>query len=160
VSTAVAAALRGAEAVVFAAGAGPGSTAERKWTVDHGAAVTLVEAAGRAGVRRYVMVSAMGADRYDPDSEEIFQVYLHAKSDADRAVRDSALDWTVVRPGTLTDEPATGRVQIAPSTGRGTIPRDDVAALLAACLDAPASIGAQFEVISGGTLVRDAVAAL
>lgn len=154
----VAAALRLADAVVFAAGAGPGSTALRKYTVDRDGAIKLADAAAQAGVRRYVLVSAMAADDSAPSSEEIFQVYLRAKSEADAAVRASDLDWTIVRPGGLTDDPATGTVTIAESTGRGSIPRDDVAAVVTACLDSPETIGAQFEVITGSARIADAVA--
>lgn len=149
--------LAGAGAVVFAAGAGPGSGAERKLTVDLGAAVKLIEAAQIAGVRRYVMVSAMAADDHDPQSEDVFQVYLRAKAEADRALRASALDWTVVRPGGLTDDPPAGRVKVAERTGRGEIPRADVAHVLAECLRRPETIGRQFELVSGDTPLADAL---
>jgi uncharacterized protein YbjT (DUF2867 family) len=151
--------LAGADAVVFAAGAGPGSGAERKLTVDLGGAVRLIEAAQQAGVRRYVMVSAIGADRYDPDSDDVYQVYLRAKSEADRALRESGLDWTVVRPGGLTDGPATGLVRIAEETPRGEIPRRDVASVIVECLRRPATIGAQFTLIGGDTPIAEALAA-
>ena len=151
--------IAGADAVVFAAGAGPGSGAARKLTVDLGGATSLVDACHRAGVRRYVMVSAISADRHDPASEDVYQVYLRAKSEADRALRESGLDWTVVRPGGLTNDQPTGLVHIAPETGRGQIPRADVAAVLAECLRKPATIGSQFEVIGGDVPVAAAVAA-
>jgi uncharacterized protein YbjT (DUF2867 family) len=153
----LAAHLAGADAVVFAAGAGPGSNAERKLTVDRDGATLLIAGAKLAGIARYVMVSAMGADGFDPDSEEIFQVYLRAKSEADAALRESGLDWTVVRPGGLTDETPTGEIVIGESVDRGTIPRADVAAVLLACLHGAAS-GRQFEVISGPTPIADALA--
>ncbi|MCW2550131.1 MAG: family NAD(P)-dependent oxidoreductase [Mycobacterium sp.] len=151
--------LAGADAVVFAAGAGPGSTAARKLTVDRDGATLLIAAAKQAGVDRYVMVSAMGADSYDPESEEIFQIYLRAKSDADAALRESGLDWTIVRPGGLTDEPPTGGITIGESLDRGTIPRADVAAVVLACLGGAAH-GRQFELISGPTPIADALAEL
>jgi uncharacterized protein YbjT (DUF2867 family) len=154
---ALAAHLNGADAVVFAAGAGPGSGAERKLTVDLGGALKLIEAAQRAGVERYVMVSAIGADRHDPDSDDVFQVYLRAKSEADRALRESGLAWTVIRPGGLTDSPPTGRVQT--DAGRADIPRADVAAVVEACLRDPRTIGRQFDVVSGDLAIADAVAA-
>ena len=115
----VAQVLEGADAVVFAAGGGPASGAARKDTVDRGAAVLLADAAEQAGVRRYVMVSAMGTENADPDSDDVFQVYLRAKQAADDDLRARDLDWTVVRPGRLTDEPATGRVQVGPAGPRG-----------------------------------------
>jgi uncharacterized protein YbjT (DUF2867 family) len=148
---------RSIDAVVFAAGAGPGSTAERKETVDRDGAVLLADAAAVAGAKRYVMVSAMAADTFDPDSDDVFQVYLRAKSEADAAVRASALDWTIVQPGGLTDDRPTGLVTVAESTGRGTIPRADVAALLAHLLASGAAVHRQFEVISGATPIAGAV---
>ncbi|GAS98492.1 NAD-dependent epimerase/dehydratase [Mycolicibacterium canariasense] len=156
----VAEVVRGADAVVFAAGAGPGSGAARKQTVDHDAAVLLADAAEAAGVRRYVMVSAIGADDRSRDAEydEVFGAYIRAKSEADANVRARAgLRTTVVRPGGLTDEPGTGKVTIAESTGRGTIPRADVAGVLLAVLDRPDTAGRTFEVIGGDTPISAAI---
>ncbi len=150
-------ALTGADAVVFAAGAGGSSGAARKLTLDRDGAVLLADAAERAGVRRYVMVSSMGADGFDPGSDEVFQVYLRAKSEADADLRRRDLDWTVVRPGGLTDDAPTGTVRVAAETGRGSIPRADVAAVLAEVLLHGSAVGAQFEVVSGGTPVVDAL---
>jgi uncharacterized protein YbjT (DUF2867 family) len=155
--------LRGADAVVFAAGAGPGSGIDRKSTVDRDAAILLADAAEAAGVRRYLMVSAMGADDrpLDEAADPVFAAYLAAKAAADDEVRSrSGLQSTIVRPGLLTDEVGTGRVRVAESTGRGSIPRADVAAMLAALLDAPATAGLTFELISGETPIADAVSAL
>ena len=149
--------LVGADAVVFAAGAGPGSTAERKLTVDRDGATLLIEAAKAAKVSRYVMISSIGADTFDPDSGEIFQVYLRAKSEADAALRDSGLDWTIVRPGGLTDEPPTGEITIGETVKRGSIPRADVAAIVVECLTGAAK-GSQFEVVSGTTPITEALA--
>jgi nucleoside-diphosphate-sugar epimerase len=159
----VARSLHGADAVVFAAGAGPGSGAARKDTVDRAAAVLLADAAIEAGVLRYLMISAMGADRRagDETSDPVFAAYLRAKAAADEEVLARAkLRTTVVRPGRLTDESGTGRVFLAPSTGRGSVPRRDVAAVLVAVLDAPETAGQTFELISGETPIADAVAAL
>lgn len=155
--------VRGADAVVFAAGAGPGSGAARKETVDRDAAILLADAAEAAGVTRYVMVSALSADdrSLDDSYDEVFRAYMHAKADADANVRArSGLRTTIVRPGGLTDEAGTGDVRIAVSTGRGTIPRADVAAVLLAVLDAPQTAGHTFEVISGATPIAAAVAAI
>ncbi|MFG1933775.1 SDR family oxidoreductase [Mycobacterium sp. NPDC048908] len=152
--------LDGADAVVFAAGAGPGSGAARKESVDRDAAVLLADAAELAKVRRYVMVSSMGADAEAPDDigDPVFVAYLRAKGAADDDVRArTALDSTIVRPGMLTNDPGTGRVHIAADTGRGSIPRADVAAVLLAILDTPGSAGQTFEVISGETPIPDAV---
>ncbi|RFA22503.1 SDR family oxidoreductase [Subtercola boreus] len=152
--------LQGVDAVVFAAGAGPNSTAERKLTVDRDGAILLADAAEVAGIGRYVLISSMGADDFDPDSEEVFQVYLQAKSAADANVRSRNLEWTIIRPGGLTDDAPTGEVTLAESTGRGTIPRADVAALVAAALLDGIAIGAQFEAISGDIPIPDALAAV
>jgi uncharacterized protein YbjT (DUF2867 family) len=153
--------LRGADAVVFAAGAGPGSGAARKETVDRDAAILLADAAQAAGVDRYVMVSAMAADPHATADDEVFQIYLRAKGIADDAIRSrAALTSTIVRPGHLTDGAGTGRVAIAESTGRGAIPRADVAAVLVAVLDEPGTGGQSFDLISGETPITEAVAAL
>ncbi|MGK5632733.1 NAD(P)H-binding protein [Streptomyces sp. URMC 123] len=151
--------LEGADAAVFAAGAGPGSGAARKDTVDRAAAVLFADAAERAGVRRHVVVSAMGADSEPPEgTDPVFAAYLRAKGAADAAVRArEGLDWTILRPGRLTDDPGTGRVRLAGSTGRGAITRDDVAAVLAALLDAPETAGLTLELIEGDDPVDRAV---
>jgi uncharacterized protein YbjT (DUF2867 family) len=157
----VAQALHGADAAVFAAGAGPGSGVDRKQTVDRDAAVLLADAAERAGVRRFLVVSSMGADAGSTYSEPVFAAYLRAKGAADDAVRArTSLDWTILRPGALTDEPGTGKVRLAERTGRGSVPRDDVAAVLVALLDTPATAGMTLELVSGDTAVASAVSGL
>lgn len=156
----VAAALRGADAVVFAAGAGPGSGAARKQTVDRDAAILLADAAEAAGVDRYVMVSAISADdrSLDDSYDDVFRAYMRAKSEADANVRARAgLRTTIVRPGGLTDEPGTGNVTVAESTGRGTIPRADVARVLLAVLHEPETAGRTFELITGETPIDAAL---
>ncbi len=164
----VAAVLTGADAAVFAAGGGPASGAARKLTVDRDGAVLLADAAVAAGVRRLVVVSSMGADdfgpaegldedvRADPDID-VFTVYQRAKGAADAAVRARDLDWTIVRPGGLTDDDPTGTVTIAARTGRGTVPRADVAEVLATVLDGGLAVHRQFEVISGADTVDAAL---
>ncbi|WP_326578883.1 NAD(P)H-binding protein [Streptomyces sp. NBC_00487] len=153
----VAAHLLGADAAVFAAGAGPGSGAARKDTVDRAAAVLFADAAVRAGVRRHVVVSSMGADP-EHRGDEIFDAYQRAKGEADAYVRGlDALDWTILRPGMLTDDAGTGLVRLEASTGRGPIPRDDVAATLVELLDTPATAGLTLELVSGSTPVSVAV---
>ncbi|MER5475551.1 NAD(P)H-binding protein [Streptomyces sp. NPDC002734] len=150
--------LRGADAAVFAAGAGPGSGVARKETVDKGAAVLLADAAVRAGVRRYLVVSSMAADP-DHQGDEVFDAYLRAKGEADAYVRSlgDSLDWTILRPGMLTDDAGTGQVLLQASTGRGPVPRDDVAAVIAELLDYPGTVGLTLELIGGSTPVTDAV---
>ncbi|MDP3967866.1 MAG: SDR family oxidoreductase [Nocardioides sp.] len=152
--------VRGADAVVFAAGGGPESGVARKETVDKGAAILLAEAAEAAGVRRYVMVSSMGTAQADPDSDDVFQVYLRAKAAADADLRRRDLDWTIVRPGRLTDDPGTGSVALGSDVGYGEIPRADVAHVLAAVLETPASAGHVVEAVSGQNPVAEAVSAL
>ncbi|MCX9192839.1 NAD-dependent dehydratase [Carbonactinospora thermoautotrophica] len=153
--------VSGADAVVFAAGAGPGSGAARKETVDRAAAVLLADAAERAGVRRYLMVSSMGADAPPPEgTDEVFAAYLRAKAAADADLRRRDLDWTILRPGRLTNDPGTGRVRLAPKVEPGAVPRDDVAATLMALLDTPASAGLVLELVAGDTPIPEAVAAV
>lgn len=157
----LAAAVAGADAVVFAAGAGPGSGADRKETVDRAAAALLADAAEQAGVTRYVMVSAMGTEGADPDSDDVFQVYLRAKGAADDDLRSrTGLEWTVVRPGRLTDDEPTGRVALGEGLGRGSVTRRDVAAVLAELLVTDAGKGRTVDLVSGGVPVEQAVAAL
>ncbi|MEA2368805.1 MAG: hypothetical protein QOH38_1523 [Thermoleophilaceae bacterium] len=155
----LAAAIEGADAVVFAAGAGSGSGADRKWTVDYAGAAKLIVAALAGDVRRYVMVSAMGAAS-PPDGDDVFSIYLRAKAQADRELQASDLDETIVRPGRLTDDPGTGSVTAAPSVDRGEVSRADVAAVLLAVLDEPGTAGATFELVGGATPIAAAVAAL
>lgn len=152
-------AVAGADAVVFAAGAGPGSGPQRKRDVDLGGAVRLIGAARDAGVRRYVMVSSVGTERAHVSGE--MGPYLEAKRQADEALAKSGLDFTIVRPGTLTDDPGTGFVACAAHFGRsGEIAREDVAAVLHAVLELPQTIGHTFEVMDGDTPVARAVATL
>jgi uncharacterized protein YbjT (DUF2867 family) len=151
--------VSGTDAVVFAAGAGPGSGPERKRTVDLGAAVKLIEAAEATGVRRYVMVSSIGAD--DPaGGGEQMRPYLEAKAQADAALVASGLDGTIVRPGRLTDDPGTGAVTAGPDVGRADIPREDVAAVLIGVLDDPGTVGKTFVVVSGDTPIATALSQL
>jgi uncharacterized protein YbjT (DUF2867 family) len=149
--------VKGADAVVFAAGAGPGSGAARKRSVDLGGAVKLADAAKATGVRRYVLVSSVGA--HNPDAADPSMVpYLRAKAEADAYVQASGLDYTIVRPGSLTDDPGTGRVRVSTEFGNsGPIPRDDVAAVLAACLTTPTTIGTTFEAFTGKTPIEEAL---
>jgi uncharacterized protein YbjT (DUF2867 family) len=153
-------AVRGAEAVVFAAGAGPGSGAERKRTMDLGGALKLIDAAKAEGARRYVMVSAMGAANPPAEGGDVFGEYLRAKAEADRALAASGLDFTIVRPGSLTDEPPTGLIEVGTDLGRGKVSRADVAATLAAVLAAANTSGKTFELLSGDVPIEKAVAGL
>jgi uncharacterized protein YbjT (DUF2867 family) len=154
--------LESADAAVFAAGAGPSSGIARKETVDQAAAVLFADAAEAAGVRRYLVISSMGADREPPEgTDPVFAAYLRAKAAADADIRArDGLDWTILRPGSLTNDPGTGRVTLAESTGRGEVPRDDVAAVLAALLTEPGTARRTLELISGDTPIPEAVKAV
>jgi uncharacterized protein YbjT (DUF2867 family) len=152
--------VEGADAIVFAAGAGPGSGAERKKTVDLGAAVKLIDAAESTGMRRYVMVSAIGAPRMADEPGDM-QPYFQAKAQADAALERSGLDHTIVRPGGLTDGPGTGHVTASPELERGgQIPRDDVAAVLLGVLGAPNTVGKAFDLVEGSIPIEVAIRAL
>ncbi|WP_338677278.1 SDR family oxidoreductase [Streptomyces sp. SCSIO 30461] len=156
----VAEVLQGADGVVFAAGAGAGSGTERKETVDRRAAILTADAAERAGVRRFLIVSSMGADS-TRTGDEVFDAYLRAKGTADDYVRGSSgLDWTVLRPGMLTNDAGTGLVRLEAATGRGPVPRDDVAAVLAELVESPAAAGLTLELVSGSVPVSVAVKAI
>jgi uncharacterized protein YbjT (DUF2867 family) len=155
---AVAEVLAGADVAIFAAGAGPGSGNARKDTVDRGAAALFADAAEAAGVRRHIQVGSMGADLAPSlTDDETFTVYLRAKWAAEEDLRARDLDWTVLRPGSPTDDPGTGTVSLADKTGRGRITRDDVALVLAGLCDTPAAIGRTLELIAGETPVREAL---
>jgi uncharacterized protein YbjT (DUF2867 family) len=150
-----------ADAVVFAAGAGPGSGVPRKDTVDRGASVLLADAAEQAGVARFVQVSSMGAGAPPrPGTDETFAAYLRAKTAAEDDLRRRDLAWTVLRPGGLTNAPGTGRVRLAPSVPRGQISRDDVAAVLAGLLTGGHGIGQTLELVEGDTPIAEALGRL
>jgi uncharacterized protein YbjT (DUF2867 family) len=155
----VAGAIAGADAVVFAAGAGPGSGAQRKLTLDRDGAVKLLAAAQSAGVERYVMVSSIGAED-PPDGDDVFSVYLQAKAQADAALTASDRAWTVVRPGSLSDEPGTGSARLTTEAARGAVSREDVAATLAEVLREPRSAGLTFYVVGGDEPIAQGLAAL
>jgi uncharacterized protein YbjT (DUF2867 family) len=155
---AFAAAFEDCGAVVFSAGGGPDGNAERKRTVDLEGSLKSIEGARAAGVRRFVQVSAISVDEpIANDASPVWKAYVEAKRDADAALRDSGLDWTIIRPGRLTDDPGTGRVALAPELPRGDIPRADVAEVLAAALDDDSTIGHQWTLVAGDATVTDAI---
>jgi uncharacterized protein YbjT (DUF2867 family) len=150
-----------ADAVVFSAGGGPDGNAERKRTVDLEGSLKSIEGAKRAGISRFVQVSAMGVDEpLADDTDPVWRAYVEAKRDADAALRASGLDWTIVRPGRLTDGPATDSIRTGERLPTGEIARADVAALIVAVLEDDSTIGAQFEVTSGDLTISDAIATL
>jgi uncharacterized protein YbjT (DUF2867 family) len=151
-------AFEGCHAVVFAAGGGPDGNIERKRTVDLEGSLKSIEGARRAGISRFVQVSAIGVDTaLPPDTDPVWRAYVEAKRDADAALRSSGLDWTIIRPGRLTDGPPTGLVALGPDVERGQVPRADVAAVLAAVIDTGGGIGAQWDLVSGETPIDEAV---
>lgn len=151
-------AFEGCDVVVFAAGGGPDGNIERKRTVDLEGSLKSIEGARRAGIARFVQISAIGVDAPLPaDTGAVWRAYVEAKRDADTALRESDLDWTILRPGRLTDDPPTGLVALGPDVERGDVTRADVAAVVAAVLDADGTIGRQWNLVNGGTPVEDAV---
>ena len=157
-ASAFADAFAGCDAVVFAAGGGPDGNIERKRTVDLEGSLKSIEGARQAGIRRFVQVSAIGVDRPLPDDTgDVWRAYVEAKRDADAALRESDLDWTILRPGRLTNDPGTGLVALGDDVSRSEIPRADVAAVIGAVLDEDASIGHQWNLVGGDTPVADAV---
>jgi nucleoside-diphosphate-sugar epimerase len=153
----VARAVGAAEAVVFAAGAGPGSGAERKLSMDRDGAIKLLNATA-AHAPPYVIVSSVGAEKPPPESDDdVFSVYLRAKAQADAAVRASERPWTIVRPGGLTDDPGTGRIRIDTDPFRGQVSRDDVAEVLAAVLYDGRAVGRILYVNGGNEPIAEAL---
>jgi uncharacterized protein YbjT (DUF2867 family) len=157
---AVSAALRGADAAVFAAGAGGGSNSPRTQSIDRDGAILFADAAVSSGVRRLVVVSSAGADTGDAASDDQFQIYLRAKADADAAIREKDLDWTILRPVSLTDSAPTGRITVGETVDRGSIPRADVAAIIVAALEHDLAIHRQFEATGGGQPIAEALRSL
>ncbi|GAA4594533.1 NAD(P)H-binding protein [Planotetraspora phitsanulokensis] len=149
----------GAGAVVFAAGAGPGSGAARKHTVDRGASVLLADAAEHAGVPRFIQISTMGGGSpRAPGTGESWSAYITAKAAAEEDLRARELSWTILRPGRLTDEPGTGLVTLAdPPLPYGEVSRDDVAAVIAALIDRPETRHRTLELIGGGVPIDQAM---
>jgi len=148
-------AVEGCDAIVFAAGSG----GEDVYGVDRDGAIGLIDAASAAaGVDRFVMLSSMGAD--DPESgPEALRDYLIAKAEADEYLRNSGLDYTIVRPGELTNEPGTGEIRAGEGLdpGDGAIPREDVARTLVAAIDFEPVFGETFEILSGEESIEAAL---
>jgi uncharacterized protein YbjT (DUF2867 family) len=153
----IAGAIAGADAAVFAAGAGPGSGAERKWTVDRDGAIKLLRAAESAGAGTYLIVSSIGAES-PPEGDEVFAVYLRAKAEADAAAMASDLAWIVLRPVSLTDDPGAGTARIDPSPLSGSVSREDVAETLDELLRDPRAAGHVLYVTGGDTPIPEALA--
>src|SRR3954468_15298133 len=158
-SGAIAEAIEGADAVVFAAGAGPGSGTARKLTMDRDGAIKLLAPARPVGAQLYVIISSVGAES-PPGGDEPFSVYLEAKAAADAALAASDRDWTIVRPGPPTDDAGTGGVRLATEPFRADVTRDDVAAVLAAALPEQRSYGVTMYLGGGDDPVEQALGSL
>jgi uncharacterized protein YbjT (DUF2867 family) len=151
-------AFDGCAAVVFAAGGGPDGNVERKRTVDLEGSLKSIEAARQREIRRFVQISAISVDEPLPDDvPEVWRAYVEAKRDADAALRGSELDWTIIRPGRLTDDPPTGQVELGEDVQRGDVTRGDVAAVVASVLDDDRTIGRQWNLVGGLLPVEDAL---
>lgn len=154
-------AMGGCDAVVFAAGAGPDGNKDRKRTVDLEGSLKSIAAAKKRGISRFVQVSALGVDQEpDPERGEVWAAYVHAKREADAALRDSGLAWTILRAGPLTDGPGTGCITIGDTVRYAPIPRVDVAQTIASCLSRPGTAGHQWEIVTGPEPIGAALDAL
>ncbi|MGV0656391.1 SDR family oxidoreductase [Mycolicibacterium thermoresistibile] len=151
--------VSGHDAVVFSAGAGGGNPA-RTYAVDRDAAIRVIDAAEQAGVRRFIMVSYFGAgpDHGVPEDSSFFP-YAEAKAAADAHLRKSSLDWTILGPGRLTMEPATGKITVGPEAAKGEVTREDVALVAAACLADDGTIRRTIEFNNGDTPIAEAIRA-
>jgi uncharacterized protein YbjT (DUF2867 family) len=147
--------LDGCDAVVFTAGSGGHTGADKTAAVDGLGAIRSIDAARSRRVRRFVMVSSRGAD--DPDRSPAIRHYLVAKAIADGYLERAGLDHTILRPGRLTDDPPTGRIRAGVGVGRGEITRADVAATVVVALETPATIGKAFEILNDGVPIAEAL---
>ena len=157
-ASAFAAAFADCDAVVFAAGGGADGNATRKRTVDLEGSLKSISGAHAAGITRFVQISAIGVDDPLPEgTDPIWTAYVEAKRDADEALRVSGLDWTIVRPGRLTDDLPTGLVALGPDVTRGEVSRADVAAVVAALIDDERTIGRQWNLVGGEVPIPDSI---
>ncbi len=141
-------AMKGCDAIVFTAGSGGSTGADKTLLIDLDGAVKTVEAAEKVGIDRFIMVSALQAHKRENWNEHILPYYV-AKHYADRMLLASNLNYTIIRPGGLTDETATGRIQLGENLTRGFIPRGDVAKVIAASLDDSRTYKRSFDLVSG-----------
>ncbi len=153
-------AMKGCDAVIFTAGSGPHTGPDKTVDVDQDGAIRLVDTARAMGIKRFIMVSSMRAEEPEKGPEKL-RHYLWAKHNADEHLKNSGLNYTIVRPGQLTNDDGTGRVA---ASGRlkefGKIPRQDVARVLLAVLDSESTSNLVFDVVSGDTPVSEALAKL
>ena len=147
-----------ADVALFAAGAGPGSGAERKWKVDRDGAIKFMNAAKSNGIKRFIIISAMGLDK--PRGNDVFRAYQRAKAEADEALRQSGLEYVIVKPGRLTDDKGRGLVEIHENLSGGEIPREDVAKALVEVIETPELANIEFNLVTGDTPIQEAVKSL
>ncbi len=154
------AAVAGCDAMIFAAGSGSKTGPEKTTSIDQEGAIRLIDACAAAGVRRFVMLSSIGANNPEGQREAI-RHYMRAKGGADAHLAASGLDYTIVCPGILNDDEPSGGVRLAASIGKwGKIARDDIADMIVACLDAPNTIAKRFEILAGSCNIERAVAGI
>jgi uncharacterized protein YbjT (DUF2867 family) len=144
-----------ADVALFAAGAGPGSGIERKWKVDRDGAIKFMNAAKSNGIKRFVIISSIGLDK--PRGNEVFRAYQRAKAEADEALRNSGLEYVIVKPGRLTDDKGRGLVEVHENLSGGEIPREDVARVLVEVIETPELKNIQFDLVTGDTPIEDAI---
>ena len=148
-------AVAGCDAVIFAAGSGGKTGKDKTVLVDHLGAIRSMVAAEVLGAKRYIMLSSINND---VNSTSPIAHYHKAKAHADNHLRETGLDYTIVCPGGLTDEAGTGRVQVsADCGGRGLTSRENLADVLARCLDLDNTIGKCFSLLEGETPIADAL---
>ncbi len=155
----LAAAIAGADALVFAAGAGPGSTIEAKRSIDLGGSLKAIDACLEIGIRRFVQISFIGVTNPVPEgTDPVFAAYWDGKREADEALISSGLDYTIVKPGGLTDVPATGTGEVGADSPRGaTTSRGNVAEFIRLVLEEPRTVGMSLDIRDGDTPLKDAL---
>lgn len=153
---AIAVAAKGCDAIVFTAGSGGHTGADKTLLVDLDGAVKTIEAAESIGIKRFIMVSALQAHKRENWNEQIKPYYV-AKHYADRMLTQSNLTYTIIRPGGLLNEPGTGKVTASEDLHRGSIPREDVATTIMAALTEKHTFNRSFDLISGDTPIADAL---
>ncbi|MBD7939110.1 SDR family oxidoreductase [Cytobacillus sp. Sa5YUA1] len=151
----LATAMQGCDAVVFTAGSGGHTGYDQTLLIDLDGAGKAIEAAEQAGVSRFVMVSAIHAN--DREKWTAIEPYMAAKHYADKMLMNSSLDYTIVRPGGLLNEPGIGKVQASASLERNTIPREDVAATIVEVLHNDRTIHQSFDLVTGEETIDEAL---
>lgn len=144
-------AVEGSDAVIFAAGSGPDTGEEKTWSIDRDGAIKLIDACERNGVERFVLLSSVGTDKPEEGPEKL-RSYLKAKAESEERLRKSNLNFTIVRPGMLNDDPESGNIiAMERLDGKmGQVSRSDVALTIAKSVEQPSTFHKTFEMIGGG----------